>query len=122
MVALTAAAILTILMNIAIDFNGVLCDRQNAPEGYKLGPPIKGAKEALELLSLTYKLYIFTDMADTTKGYNAVADWMKFFNIPWDYITNTKPRNLKFFIDDKAIRFIDWKSAMLEVDGRTKES
>jgi hypothetical protein len=36
-----------------------------------------------------------------------VRDWMNYFKLPFDSITNIKP-NADLFIDDKALRFTNW--------------
>jgi|ERR1039458_2390695 hypothetical protein len=102
-------------MTLAIDFNGVLCNRQNVPQGKKLGEPMEGAKEAMDYLSRGNKLYIFTDMASTSNGWRAVEEWLKFYGMPWGFITDVKPKGMNLLIDDRAIRFVDWKQTLDDI-------
>lgn len=93
-------------MNIACDFNGVLCDRASQKDGTGMGDPLPGAVSAMnELKQRGHSLYIFTDMATTEKGTQVVADWLDHYGIPYDGITNSKMKGIDLFIDDKAYHF-----------------
>lgn len=103
-------------MILAIDFNKVIHDKDHPVEGRKMGPPMEGSKRALNKFKTQgHIIYIYTDMARTTKGYQTVEDWLNYYDIPWDFITNSKPENTAFFIDDKAIRFEDWNQTMSDI-------
>jgi|ERR1035437_711225 hypothetical protein len=93
---------------LAIDFDGVLHDHKHPIEGRKMGPPMEGAKEAMELLSLKYKLIIHSVRAITP---SVIENWMKYWEIPYHEITNIKP-TATFYIDDRALLFKDWKSTI----------
>lgn len=83
-----------------------------------MGPPLPGAKEALE--GFIYdgdSVLIHTVMAATTGGIKTVADWMQYYKIPYSSIVYTKP-NADVFIDDKAIHHISWGNTLLELGKR----
>lgn len=101
-------------MNIAIDFDGVLCDPKNIDKGRRMGNPIAGSTEAMiTLRKHGHRLIIFTVRGDSPQH---VEDWLKYFGIPYDEVTRTKPDDVAFFIDDHAIRFTgDWSSTLDEM-------
>lgn len=81
-----------------------------------MGPPIDGAKEALETLrSQDNEIIIFTVMATTEGGTKAVEDWLVYYEVPFDEVTAIKP-NADVFLDDKAIRFVDWQQALADME------
>lgn len=93
---------------LAIDFDGVIHDIKHPVPGRRMGPPMKGAKEALdEYASMGHEIVIFTVRANTASSTKAVRDWMQYYLIPFDYITNIKI-NADVFIDDKAVHFTSW--------------
>jgi len=98
-------------MIIAIDFDGPIHNPQAVIKGQKLGIPTEGAKESLEELHKTDKIIIFTNRATNFSATKAVADFLDHFEIPYDDITNIKP-NADVFIDDKAMKFINWEHIM----------
>lgn len=98
---------------LAIDFDGVIHDIKHPVPGRRMGPPMDGAKEALdEFASEGYKIIIFTVRAGTKSSVKAVEDWLNYYIIPFDEVTNIKP-NADVFIDDRAIHFISWKKIKL---------
>jgi len=102
-------------MIIAIDFDGVLHDFRHPVEGRRMGMPIEGAKEAVLELKKRHKLIVFTVWGGTPQGRKTIADWLVFYGFPRLEITNVKP-NAAIFIDDRAIHFTDWTSALNECD------
>ena len=110
--------------NIAIDFDGVI--HQNSKgfhDGTIYDDPVPGTKEALEFLSIQYKLIIFTCKAKPGRplvngktGKELIQEWLEKHNLDKyiEYITHEKPRAL-YYIDDKAIKFINWKQTLGEV-------
>ena len=102
---------------IAIDFNGTIEDSNNVPKGKKFGPPLPGAEDTLEgLIQEGHEVIIFTEMAKTSSGRQAVADWLEYFDISYSEITALKP-NASIFIDDKGLRFTSWASTIKELRG-----
>lgn len=103
-------------MTVAIDFDGVICSLDTLP-GYKMGQPIDGALDAIiELQSRGYTLIVFTVRGASMQGTKAVMDWLRYFKFPALPVTAVKP-NSDYYIDDRAIRFIDWKQAMGAIGG-----
>jgi hypothetical protein len=93
-------------MIYAIDFDGVVHDHKKPIIGRRMGAPMEGAKEALEKLKSQHnKIIIHSIWGDDQK---TIGDWMKFYEIPFDSITNIKPP-ADVYLDDKAVRFTSWK-------------
>jgi len=92
-------------MKIAIDFDGVICNRKGIPTEKGLGYPKKGAKDAINLLIKNgYDIWILTSNPDL----NEVASWLNMYDFPQLRITNIKePAHV--YIDDRAIRFTNWQ-------------
>jgi histidinol phosphatase-like enzyme len=97
---------------LGIDFDGVIHDYKHPIKGRRMGAPIEGTKEALERLKRQgYKIIIHTVWGDE-KGQKTIADFMKYYELPYDEITNIKPQ-ADWYIDDKAIHFESWKDLQL---------
>jgi hypothetical protein len=101
---------------IAIDFDGVIHKYSKGWQGGKIyDKPVEGAIEAYYELIKKYNVVIFTSREDT----EAVKRWMdKHFdfekNLGHFYepeVTNVKPIATAY-IDDRGIRFSDWKSTL----------
>lgn len=100
-------------MILAIDFNHVLHDRDN-PIG-RMGAPIQGAKQAMDLLrEQGHELIIHSDMARTEGGVKAIEEWCQYYGIPFDRVTALKP-TADIFLDDKALRFQSWRKAVKDI-------
>lgn len=90
---------------LAIDFDGVIHDHKHPVPGRKMGPPIEGAKDALvHLKAQGHRIIVFSVWGDRP---TVIHDWMTYWGIPYDDITNVKP-NADAYIDDKAIPFTSW--------------
>lgn len=95
-------------MRLAIDFDGVIHDFKNPIKGRRMGAPIQGTKEALDSFKKKgYEIIIHTVWGDE-KGQKTISDFMNYYQLPYDSITNIKP-NVDWYIDDKAIHFTCWK-------------
>ena len=97
---------------LAIDFDGVIHDHKHPIVGRRMGTPIVGTKEALKKLHHSYKLIIFTIWKP--QSYQTIKDFMKYYELPYDEITNIKPDAMAY-IDDKGIRFLDWEQVMKQL-------
>jgi hypothetical protein len=87
-------------LRLAIDLDGVLHNPEDVAPGYKMGRPIPGAVDAMN---------------------KAMSEWLRWANIPYDFITNVKP-DVDYYLDDKNIRFTTWDEALLEIKRRTPQS
>lgn len=105
---------------VAIDFDGVIHDDYlGFHDGTIYGPPIEGALEAIKLLSVRFKIVIFTAKAKPDRplvegktGEELLWDWFnkhKFTQYITE-ITSEKPRAL-IYIDDNAYNFTNWNKA-----------
>lgn len=96
---------------ICIDFDGVIHDFKNPVEGRRMGAPIAGTLEALqELQAVGYQIIVWSVRGDLA-GIEYLTEWLNFYNIPFDEITNKKP-NADYYVDDKGIRFTSWAETM----------
>ena len=110
---------------IAIDFDGVIHKNSKGfHDGTIYDEPIEDVKKGLEYLSKSYKLVIYSCKANPNRplidgetGIDLIWGWLQRWNLH-GYIkdvTYTKP-NAKYYIDDKAIRFINWDIIMGVID------
>ena len=99
-------------MVIAVDFDGVLHDPKNKVGDHRLGQPIPGAVEAMNRLkSKGYILVIHSVWANTDKTQFVQSEWLRYFGIPYDFITNKKPK-ADFYIDDHGLKFENWPDTL----------
>ena len=106
---------------IAVDFDGVI---HKSSKGFYDGTiydePVEGTKKGLEYLSKSYKLVVYTckanpdrSLIDDKTGTELIWEWMEKYDLS-KYISDVvygKP-NAKYYIDDKAICFIDWNQIL----------
>jgi hypothetical protein len=95
-------------MILAIDFDGVIHNKEQPLKGKRMGEPIEGAKETID--RLRYELgamIIVHSVWATGRGVEAIAEWMSFYEIHYDEITNLKPK-ADIYLDDKAVKFTTW--------------
>lgn len=99
-------------MTIAIDFDGTIHDWNNPKPGMRMGPPMPGAKDALQSFKASgHTIYIFT-VRGGADGRQHVEEWLRYYDIPFDWVTNVKiPAD--WYIDDRAIHFTNWREATL---------
>ncbi len=110
---------------ISIDFDGVIHSFESGfGDGTIYGTPINGSYEALEKLSMKYKLVIYTAKAKDDRplvnnktGKELVWEWLKKYNLNTFIhdITAEKPRAI-VYIDDKSIRFHTWDQTLKELN------
>ena len=99
---------------LAVDFDGVLHDHAHPKVGHTMGPPVEGAKGAINaLLRAGHKIIIHTVWPPDR--HHVILDWLEFYEFPPLPITNIKPV-ADAYIDDKAIRFDSWPEAMLDIE------
>lgn len=107
--------------NLAIDFDGVIHKNSlGFNDGTIYDEPVDGTFEALKILSLSFKLIIFSAKAkpdrpliDNKTGKELIWEWLDKYNLK-QFITDVvseKPRAC-YYIDDKAIRFENWKNTL----------
>ena len=109
---------------IAIDFDGVIHkNSMGFYDGTVYDDPIPGSINAIKKLSKKYTIVIFTakvkpdrPLVNGKTGKELVWEWLKKHKLS-SYIkevTCEKPRAL-YYIDDKAIRFVDWQNALKQI-------
>lgn len=103
------------MKTLLIDFDDTTHNTHDPRPGHKMGQPEPGAVQALTRLhNAGYKIIILTGRTvNQPRVYKAVHDWMIHFRVPFDEITNVKPDNYDFIIDNKAIHFDTWARTML---------
>lgn len=101
-------------MILAIDFDGTIHDNTHPIPGRKMGPPMFGAQEALEYWHRQgYTIHVYT-IWDQSK-HHVIADWLNYYRIPWDIITNRK-QDAYVYIDNRAVQFTDWHETLVSVN------
>jgi hypothetical protein len=109
-------------LRLAVDFDGVCHDPENVAPGYKMGRPIPGAVDAMNQLKADGTIIVIHSVwADTEQKRKAMSEWLRFFNIPYDFITNTKP-DCDLYIDNKGYHFINWSDTLAHIKTLTPGS
>lgn len=113
------------MQTIAVDFDGVIhAYSKGWHDGTVYDEPVPDALEALRRLMENYAVAVFTTRDTvqvcrwlTARGFIVHLDWEPPFWRTRDalLVTNRKPAALAY-IDDRAIRFTDWKSALALLD------
>lgn len=123
------------LKTVSIDFDGVIHnDCFGFHDGTIYGDIIDGAKESIiDIWNRGYNIVIFTAKAKSDRplihgktGSQLVREWLDKHELSQyiSDITSEKPR-AAVYIDDKGIRFTDWKNTMSLLNNileRTNES
>lgn len=105
-------------LRLAVDFDSVIHDPFNVPKGYKLGQPVEGAVKALQGLKRQGAIIVIHSVwAATEKQCEAISKWCRYFDVPYDFITNQKP-DCDFYIDDRAIHHTSWQNTLQEITKR----
>lgn len=93
---------------IALDFDGVLHSYTSGWTGeIPTDSPVSGSVDFVNnLISLGYKLYIFSCRAKYKLGVSGIKDWLNKYGFPESKITvtNEKPE-ADIYIDDRGFRF-----------------
>ena len=99
---------------VAVDFDGVIHDYKNPIPGRRMGGLIPGTLDALMSFGRHgFKIIVFTVWGDD-RGREVIAEFMKYYQLPFDEITNTKPK-ADYYIDDKGIHFTTWEDALAQI-------
>lgn len=109
---------------VAVDFDGVIHSHElGFHDGTIYGTPIEGSLEALKTLSSKYKIVLYTAKAKADRplingktGIELVWLWLTKYNMD-SYIsevTAEKPRAI-CYVDDKAIRFLNWEQSLKDI-------
>ncbi len=108
---------------IAIDFDGVIHGSSlGFHDGTVYDPPIDGTREALERLSKTFTIVIYTCKAnpkrpliDGKTGSELIWEWLEKYDMGRyiSRISYEKP-NAVCYIDDKAVPFKSWDAVFKE--------
>lgn len=99
-------------MILAIDFDETLHNPYDKEPGYKLGKPIWGAVDAMiDLKRAGHQLIIHTVWASSQFRKAALVDWLEYFSVPFDNVTNIKP-DADIYIDNKGYHFTNWEDTM----------
>lgn len=112
-------------LQIAIDFDGVIHrNSKGFYDGTVYDKPIKGAIEAIKILSKKYTIVVFTAKAKSDRplvngktGEQLVRDWLVKYKLD-SYIkevTSEKPRAI-CYIDDRGVRFESWEQTLNFLD------
>ena len=106
---------------IAIDFDGVIHKNSKGfHDGTIYDEPVEDVRKGLECLSKNYKLIIYSCKANPNRpkingktGVELMWEWLDKHNLKnyIDDISYEKP-NAKYYIDDKAILFLNWEMVM----------
>lgn len=98
-------------MRVCLDFDGVLHNPHDREPGHRMGKPVHGAAEACWSLSAQgHELVVHTARTSEERHVGHVADWLLYFHFPPMAISVCKPQ-ADVYLDDKALRFVDWLSA-----------
>ena len=100
-------------MNICVDFNHTIHDADHPITGRKMGAPMDYTKQALTLLKERgFRIIVFTTWKP--KSFKAIEDFMKYYELPFDEVTNIKPE-AEYYIDNKAIQFTNWQEVLPQI-------
>ena len=108
--------------SIAVDFDGVIHRYSRGwQDGTIYDPPMPGVRPALMALQKKFKIIIFSRRAYVkSQGTVAIKKWLDKNKIPYNSVTKIKPM-ARWYIDDRAIRFITWPKTLKEL-GRLEKN
>jgi len=94
---------------LAIDFDGVIHKySKHYHDGTIYDEPMKGAIDALKKLSEQYKVVILTAREDR----KAIRSWLKKYDFDKEIEITNKKIPAQAYIDDRGIRFTNWKDIL----------
>jgi phosphoglycolate phosphatase-like HAD superfamily hydrolase len=99
---------------VMVDFDGVIHRYSKGwDDGTAYDPPMPGAKQSLQALEDEgYNVVIFSSRLS-----GQIVAWLKKYEFPPYRVTNIKEGAVAY-IDDRAIQFKDWYSAVNQVRSR----
>ena len=97
------------MKTIVVDMDGVLCHERKTFER-SLASPIDGARAAMHGLRQSGHVIII-HTARSWSEYQMTREWLWDNDIPYDELVMGKPV-ADIVIDDRAVRFSDWASAL----------
>ncbi len=96
---------------LACDFDGVI---HTSSGGRHMGVLVDGARDHLHRLSIRgWDIVVHTTRAATDSGQDSVTHWLYENHMRYP-VTATKPR-ADVYLDDHAIRFVDWPTAYTDI-------
>lgn len=110
---------------VGIDFDGVIHrNSKGFYDGTVYDDPIEGSLEAIQRISRTYDIVVFSAKARKDRmlinektGVQLIEEWLEkhgFMKYVKE-VTSEKPRAVAY-IDDKAIRFFNWDQALNDLN------
>ena len=100
------------MRTIACDFDGVIHDWAHPKPGRKMGLPMPGTKEALELL----KSAGYTIMIHSCNRPQVIKDFMSYYQLPYDSIWEGQGKPVAdAYLDDKGLRFENWNETLAAI-------
>lgn len=99
---------------LLVDFDGVLhAYRRGWADGTAYDEPNPGARDAIDdLLAAGYNVVVFS-----TRDADQIHHWLGYQGFPDLRVTNVKEPAVAL-IDDRAVHFTDWPTALAEVAQR----
>jgi uncharacterized HAD superfamily protein len=102
-------------MILSIDLDGTICTEEKTFER-ALAKPIPGAREAMQaLIDAGHTVVIYS--ARSWSELRMTENWLKEHDIPYHNLHLGKPV-ADYFIDDRAIGFRDWTTALKDIGTR----
>lgn len=103
---------------LCLDFDGVLHDHAGLEwtgEADIFGPPIHGAKEAVDFLRTRYTVVVHSARCCTTEGRQSIVSWLAMYGIAVDEVCEHKPAAFAY-VDDLGVPFYgDWSEVIARV-------
>jgi hypothetical protein len=103
---------------LCLDFDGVLHDHDGLEwtgEADIFGPPIHGAKEAVDFLRTRYSVAVHSARCGTPEGRQSIVNWLAMYGITVDEVCEHKPAAFAY-VDDLGVPFYgDWSEVIARV-------
>jgi len=103
---------------LCVDFDGTLVDFSQGYRGPGVyGAIIEGAREAVRRLAMRFRVVVLT--ARDVSEHEGILAYLQAHGVEVAEVTNVKPP-AAFYVDDRAVRFTEWPSVLVEVEGRQR--